>query len=908
MASRGGLRVALILALICVAACSRTMGCSACPGQQLAPIPGGFNPSAQIDRAVQVRLTDHGMSFVDKAFQNLLSSYARMSCGAAGDVPCPTGFTSPPGGASDPSSCDATRSVCIEQLSGKPGPLMGFQIQRTVSSGATICRDDPSLPGARPCYVWLRFESLNLASQAPNQLLINTSAQIRTNDIPVQYSIGGVNIDCVVHLDTSLVPTNVQPFTVNALLGSWTPPSGVGGRQLQISISSVDAQIPDSELQITEDPTNSNPLCLLANLGPIKAALIPQLTNRLGDVVRGKLDSALGWKCTGPAAEPCPAQTTCNASGLCQDMAGAIVPGKLGTEGRADFASLFSGGGTSREQADISFLVGGTSATDTTGVDVGVLAGAEAASWDPSCAMMLPSPRLRPGWTPPVALPPADAVDLDFDGTPETSFMLAAGLSNDLLSQLIWTAYTDGLFCQTISSNQIGLLNTGSLSLLIPSLSKLTHSDRYSWAIYPVMLTLRPLAEPAISVGSGRVDRSGMTPQLVDPLIDLFLKDFEVTFYAMIEERWVRLMTITLDLHFGMGAVATPNNALELVVGDLSRSTSNVRVTNSEILAENTTDLATATPSLIQLAASRLVGALPALTLPTGSALGGFELSVLGIRGVDDGSGSYSNVGLYMNLAFDPSLAPPLSLAAETEARIVSVRLPPIESFRAGHFGKLPEVDLALSGRAPSGSALEYQLRLDGGLWSPFFTPKSAIVTLSRSELLLEGRHQIEVRGRVVGAYRTLDPTPVTLDVVIDPEPPYLSAEMDERRSGLVIHAFDVVSLDRVRTEVAVDGVWRLVAPNADGFVPIPEVREPDRGIAVAAIDEQGNRAVLDLRAQVQKSPNQPSTRSDCTCVKLDETDPLMGRLSFVVVAAIALRWRAKERRRSRNQEHRKAD
>src|SRR5262249_43551009 len=152
----------LVLAMAGTAACSGAMTCQTCGGSMLTPIPGGFDPAARIDRAAQVRISDGGLQFVDTSFQAIMAAYSRLHCGATGDVPCPTGFLSLPAGTPDPASCDATRMVCVEQVSGKPGPLVGFQIQRSMSNGATICRDDPTAPNARPCYAWLRFEALNL--------------------------------------------------------------------------------------------------------------------------------------------------------------------------------------------------------------------------------------------------------------------------------------------------------------------------------------------------------------------------------------------------------------------------------------------------------------------------------------------------------------------------------------------------------------------------------------------------------------------------------------------------------------------------------------------------------------------------------------------------------------------------
>jgi hypothetical protein len=898
-----------VLATAGAAACSGSMTCQSCGGNALTSIPGGFDPAARIDRGAQARVTGTGLQFIDASFQPIMTAYSKLHCGAMGDVPCPSGsngFLALPAGTPDPSSCDSTRMVCVEQATGKPGPLLGFQIQRSTSNNATICRDDPTAPNARPCYAWLRLESLNLTTQGPNALSALVTTQIRTTDIPIQVT-SPISMNCVVSIDSSVNSMHTQDFTLNLKLGQYMPPSGTGGGQLQITVQSLNATIPDASVNIKADPIDGGPLdnvlCAVANLGPVKSALIPTLTSRLATVASEAIDNQLGWKCNGANTQPCPAQSTCNAQNLCQDTAGHVVPQKIGLEGRADFSNLL-GGLTSRPgQGDLSFLVGGTTVTDTAGMTLGALGGINVVTPDPACAMILPAPRLRPGWMPPPPLPIDDKADLDFDGVPETPFMLALGISNDLLSEGIWTIYTSGLLCQTISATQVDLLNTGSLALLVPSLNQLTHADRYRDAIFPARLSIQPGGEPIVTIRTGKVDQSGTKPVLVDPLVDLFLPSLKLGFYAQVEERWIRLMNVTTDLHLGLGAVVNAQNQIEFVLGDLTNALSNVQVTDSEILTEDPTQLALAIPSLVEIALPRITGALQPIALPNAMQLGGFDLTVLGIRGVPNGS-AFPNLAVYANLGFDPSMAPNLSVQAETEARVASIQLPPPTAFAVENAGgpKIPAVELELSGRAPRGGTLEYQLRIDGGLWTPFFQPEHGRLVLERPEFLVEGHHALEVRARVAGEYRTLDPTPVQIDLVIDAEPPHLVAQLDLRGVGVVVDAYDAVSHDAVRVQVGVEGRWRNVTPNADGFVAVPEVSDPSASIAVAATDEQGLRAEVILRmgageaASAVHSSAVVSREAGCACVREPRSHELARLLGASVLLSILL---TKRRRRS---------
>src|SRR5688500_2694551 len=162
------LRASLVATIFAHMACSGSVSCGGCAGNTLQPIPGGFDPAAQIERAAQVRVTNRGFDQIEQSFTDLLTAYVSMECGAPDSVPCPTDFEVVQGGAANPSSCDVLEDVCIEQVSGEPGPLVGFEIERNEQSGAIVCRDELSDPNRRRCYAWLRFEGLALAPQSPN--------------------------------------------------------------------------------------------------------------------------------------------------------------------------------------------------------------------------------------------------------------------------------------------------------------------------------------------------------------------------------------------------------------------------------------------------------------------------------------------------------------------------------------------------------------------------------------------------------------------------------------------------------------------------------------------------------------------------------------------------------------------
>jgi hypothetical protein len=141
---------------------------------------------------------------------------------------------------------------------------------------------------------------------------------------------------------------------------------------------------------------------------------------------------------------------------------------------------------------------------------------------------------------------------------------------------------------------------------------------------------------------------------------------------------------------------------------------------------------------------------------------------------------------------------------------------------------------------------------------------------LSDAAFLVEGHHAIEVRSRMVGDYRTLDPDPVRLDVVIDSDPPVIHAELTPDGAGATVEAQDLVSGDRIGFELLIDGERRPVSLDSHHFVSIPELRDPSRSIAIGAIDEAGLEATVVLRQGETLAARTPQASAGCVCARAD--------------------------------------
>ncbi len=846
--------------LLGAGACSGSVSCNSCAGTALDPIPGGFDPAARIERAAQIRVSQAGLTFLETRFSDLVNAYARQTCGAPEDVPCAQAFAT---------SCDGASSVCVD-AAGVPQPVLGFEIEYSLQGGAEVCRDDVNDPARRDCYAWLRLEGLTLTPEGPNRVRANINSRLVTTVIPIQYTTRILDLDCIITLDSSTTGSPLQDIEMVLELGAWVPPSGTNGGQFQINVVEVNALIPDEDLIVAGDPVHGSAGDAIAcgglnAIGSLKAALISQLTDELGSIIGTQLDEASGWTCGGPMDRACPTGTTCNVDSFCE-YDGRIVPAELGLEGRADFASLLGGlGGGRPGQTDMAFLIGGDSSADPAGLNVAAIGGAELVTLDATCAQDLPSPRLRPGFSTPPELPTDGQVDLDFDGSNETNYMVAAGISQSFLDQVMWSLYGSGVFCQRISADDIALLNTGSLGLLVPSLGQLTHSDKYPWSVYGVSMTLTPTKEPYMEIGSGEVRTSGSSPDLIDPLIKIVLDDVRLDFTAQIEERWVHLMTIQSDIVLGLGATVNPANEIELVIGDLTQAVTDVQVFNADLLAETPQELADAIPALIQLALPQVTGALPSIPLPGPEGLGGFDLQVLGVRGVQSAtSTAYPNLAVYADLDFVPGLAGNLRVSAQTVAKVVSVEMPSLTQMTSSGGALASTIHVDVDTQA---GRLQHQVRIDGGLWSPFIGGR--LLSLTRKSFSVPGLHTVEVRARIVGDYRSLDATPVALSVVVDPEPPHLDVRQLADGQGLRIRSLDRVSRDRVQVSLLVDGQARLVVPDAEGRVDVPEL-QGDAELSVQSVDEQGNLAEVIVRSagQMQVPTVVGLAPGGCLCAK----------------------------------------
>jgi hypothetical protein len=300
------------------------------------------------------------------------------------------------------------------------------------------------------------------------------------------------------------------------------------------------------------------------------------------------------------------------------------------------------------------------------------------------------------------------------------------------LDHLFYQFWRSGLFCLSIDSNAIDQISSQTLAMFLPSLNRVT-----DWENLPVRLTMRPQGVPYMEVGAGTFNQDGT---IDEPILYLFLPDFGMDFWMNMQGRWIRFLTLMQDVEVRLGLQFTANNEVIPVLDENSVIVSNPVATNFELLAEDTATLEGTVPQLIGMFLPMLTDTMGEIAIPD---LQGFILDVISVQGdvQRQGTDYYEFMSIYAGLDFaPPPTPPPPPPAAETRARVGRVT------------PELFELEL-------QDADTEIQYRVDNGAWSPF--RRGPVIEVYRR--LLPGRHELELRARKIGKYRTLDPTPLCL-------------------------------------------------------------------------------------------------------------------------------------------------
>ncbi|HZS38098.1 MAG TPA: hypothetical protein VFF06_14775, partial [Polyangia bacterium] len=595
------------------------------------------------------------------------------------------------------------------------------------------------------CRIQILPQALHLTPTPPDSLHLQLTTQLITQDkLPVEFGVVIGTAKCLVSLDTTKGTAGHTDIDIVGDL-QFKVDATTDLTQLNFNNAAVN-NLDQSMLTLESQPGDF--LCTIANFGPIKSFVVGQLTSQLAGQLQSTVDKQFCMQCMD--------KTDCNSfatdckSGVCVGADGMTCIQEVGLDGKMNAGSAlasFSPG--LQAYLDVLASLGGFARADD-GLTLGMLGGGVA---DPHSPCV---PKLSPPQT--MTIPASTTFDTDVLPDKATPYHVGIGVHVSHLDQIGWAAFDGGALCLAVGTPQVALLSSGTIGVVIPSLADLVHTGDA-----PMFLVFRPQAPPTFKLGKGTFKVDAMGKKTIDDaLLHVSVPNFLMDFYAFVDERYVRVMTLGSDLELPVALDVDGMGQIVPLLGDFTAAFTNVRVTNSELLAETPHDLGKTFPMLLGVAAGQLGSVLKPIALP---AVMGLNIQPVSITSTDPGP---DGVNQFLSIFADISVATAESITVETEAQMASIELPPREQFAVSDERQAPKLTVALSGRmAGPNRPIEYSVNLDGSGWSPF--SQTERLEIENALLWLPGKHRLEVRGRVVGEPRTLDWTPATVDFEIAP-------------------------------------------------------------------------------------------------------------------------------------------
>lgn len=706
----------------CASGCASQGGCGGQGGCAVDTIPGGFPTREEMPAAMQVRVSKTGVSFFEKNASSLVSAL----------LPNGLDFDIPP-------TCD--QSVLI----GK--------VHICATKQGSTC-----VASKKKCTLQAKISSLELTPNptAGNKLQVTAYVSAKTAANAPITTTGLVS--CTIDVDTSKGSQKTVALVVDVKFA-------IDATTKRTRVVLENPTLANLE---TSDISMSGGLCSLANLPLIKDLLLGQMKNALSGQIAKIFDKQL---CLGCDTTKCPSGTTCDSkTKLC--MRGSSCVQQLGTEGRATVDMLGA-----KTKLDYLVHLGGSVGMRTSGINLGLNGGMAAPGKPASC--IKPRPDLKPDpQKQRLGTPKSLEKNLDPDGKP---FDVGVGVYRSFLDFAGWAAYTGGALCLQAGSDLSSLLTTDAFTLIMPSLAQLTGGSPAA-----VRLAIRPGTPPRFTLGKGVVKDKGKGNYAIQsPLLKVGLKDFHIDFYALLDQRYVRVLRLTADVELPLALVMV-GSEIQPVLGELGNAFQNLRVTGSDLLSENPKELAAKFPVVLKLA----LGFIPDL-LDKGIALPnlmGLALQDPKFTGIENNT----VLGVFAKLQRAKSttaahLSLPLpSPPARTEAQLIELQMPAeldvMKLRRKADLARGPRAVIEVGGRS-DGRQLEYSWRVDGTTWSPFVAGPR--LELQSPLLFLLGEHTVEVRARVRGLPSTTDPTPARVTFnVRDPRRPPAPQQVDSELGG----------------------------------------------------------------------------------------------------------------------------
>lgn len=831
-------------------------GCGGCAGcAPMEPIPGGFPADERRGNAITTRFSPRGFDFLEGQVGDLIAAQVG-SGGAAGlglDVPC----------------TESEQRFNI--VGGVTARADVFACDLDGDQACTAADADPALrtdvaPHGRTCGVEADVQSVDLApsqnADGTVDVTVTLNMLVKTGRIPVRivayrprlFPPGEVplcTMSCGIEFDSDRNAPPTLPFEVVVKLRV-DPASGDILAFDFDGIEEITDAIEPDELTITSEGGSCSFGCSILGNDFVKPLLFSQIGPQIEGPLRDALDAVRCRPCDAVTAA-CPAPSACDVdTNLCytnkaQHQCPPMFPG---LEGR----SAIAGPGGPPSELDLSIVAGGRNADGTPshsgragGLTVALMAGSRAPT--PSPCIPLAAFADRP--TPPQLDFDAEAQVAGPDRPAPTDYALGLSLSDTFLDRTLHHAWEAGVVCLSVDGETTSLLSSGLFAPFLPSLDLLTHGDDV-----PMAVVLRPRTPPSVLIGRGTVKPGpDGTPIPDDPLLTLSMNQLQIDFYAELEERLVRLFSLTADVTVPLGLEFDPVlNTVLPVLGSLETLLANVQASNSEMLAEDPQELAALIGGLVGLAQPALAGALSPIELPE---LQGFRLKISEARGAVPlvSEPGYHHLAMFAALEAAPP-GNPFTARADTRANLAGVRTEGIRT--------VATVDVEGRGLTHRGlRGYDYSFRVNGGLWSPWLAGPR--LEIAAPVLALQGRHRVELRARELGVPGTADTTPAVVVVEVDTVPPTVRLEIAPDADVVRTVAHDAVTPEHAlafRYRVA-DDAWS--EPGAARAYTLAEL-DPARRLEVEVLDLAGlsGRATFDARGTDGAAPTADDRSTGC--------------------------------------------
>ena len=814
----------LVAGVITAMGCSSMGGMGGCAALQ--PIPSGRYVGPKNDNAVNLRLSPQGINYLNSNWQTLIEMFA------PGRV-----LTLPVGCQKSTFSLAVIGSTDV-YIGDQGGPMGGRNDARCDTKDV-------------PANVTATITGFSLIPRAPDSIAASLSLRIDTGKLYV--TIDSIcNLNCSVRFDSSRQAPNIN--TVDATVKfsidqKWD-------KLLSFEISQVDGTqicgasgapaaprcIEPNDIDLSSEGGICSFTCTVLDIGAVKDFILTLFSPTLQTQIRSILATQRCEAC-GMGLPACP--TVGNATSVCQnnvckDAADntKCVPRFLGIEGRVNLgATLGAFGAPANAQMDLSFAAGSSVAVDQ-GLSFGTRVGVKAVNVA-TC--------VSPMAAPPIVAVAAPNFDLEApsrtlpDGGTTRSYHAALGFSSPFLNLTFHEAHQAGALCLQLDTNNVGLINTGLFKTFLPSLGKLATRDGKD---APMMVVLRPGAAPTIVVGEGTVDP--VTKRPIKPLIQLALNQLSIDFYAMLDDRYARLFTLTADIKLPLSLIFEGCDKVTPAIGDLRMLITNVRTANSEMLAEDPSVLEQLIPAVIGLAEPAVAGGLGAFALPS---LGNFKLRVTGVKGLGQISGTetYNHLGMFAELL--PAMATCAVTAPKTLATLRASEIPRAADMRlVGQKLTWPAALLDVQAQGSAGAA-EFAVKIDDGMWGEFYAAENGQLRVSHPRFLIQGQHTISVRARNAEDPQGIS-EPVMVPFFVDWDAPEVRVSVDRQSDLVIVKARDVLTPDD-----------QLQYAYAIGEA-MPGPFGAERPISLSAIEAQGGVRVLvkDSVGNVGEGKYRPAT------------------------------------------------